>query len=235
MRAAGFRCEKEQEGIVVSSGKRPDIVIFGSGSAKDYTTEVWFDLRTCQPTSASNCKLAAVQPGYAARRGNELKEDAWVEVAAAQGSSFIPLTHEAFDRIGKPASDFINTMAIKAGACPIERSAFVRVTNQRIYTSNMKAVANMILANAPFAPGPRLLPLTMLAPVRRPMAAPITLITQAAVAAPDDAVITGSHGSTRRSQPSWLSAFLDRATEEKTTTENAVLTPSPDLPLRVPC
>ena len=99
----------------------------------------------------------------------------------------------------------------------------------------MKAVANMILANAPFAPGPRLLPLTMLAPVRRPMAAPITVITQAAVAAPDDAVITGSHGSTRRSQPSWLSAFLDRATEEKTTTENAVLTPSPDLPLRVPC
>ena len=76
--------------------------------------EVWFDLRTCQPTSASNCKLAAVQPGYAARRGNELKEDAWVEVAAAQGSSFIPLTHEAFGRMGKPASDFINTMAIKA-------------------------------------------------------------------------------------------------------------------------
>jgi hypothetical protein len=58
--------------------------------------------------------------------------------------------------LGKPAVDFINTMAIKAGACPIERSAFVRVTNQRIYTSNMKAVANMLLANAPLAPGPQL-------------------------------------------------------------------------------
>jgi hypothetical protein len=41
------------------------------------------------------------------------------------------------------------------------------------YTSNVKAVANMILANAPIAPGPLLLPLTILAPMRRPMAAPL--------------------------------------------------------------
>ena len=132
MRAAGFRCETEKRGIVVSSGKRPDIVIYGGGPNKDHTSEVWFDLRTCHPTCASNCKLAAVHPGHAARRGNELKDDAWAEVAAAQGSSFIPLTHEAFGMLGKPAVDFISTMAIKAGACPIERSAFVRVTNQRI-------------------------------------------------------------------------------------------------------
>jgi hypothetical protein len=35
-----------------------------------------------------------------------------------QGSSFIPLmlTHEAFGMLGKPAVDFISTMAIKAGA-----------------------------------------------------------------------------------------------------------------------
>ena len=139
----------EQQGIVVSSGKRPDIVVFGGGSTNDHTTEVWFDFRTCHPTCASNCKLAALHPGYAARRGNELKDDAWVEVAAAQGTSFIPLTHEVFGRMGKPALDFINTMAIKAGSCPIERSAFVRVTSQRLYTSNMKSVANMMLANAP--------------------------------------------------------------------------------------
>jgi hypothetical protein len=82
--------------------------------------------------------------------------------------------------MGKPALDFINTMAIKAGSCPIERSAFVRVTSQRLYTSNMKSVANMMLANAPFAPGPRLLPLTMLAPVRRPLAVPITLAASCA-------------------------------------------------------
>jgi hypothetical protein len=134
--------------------------------------------------------------------------------------------------MGKPASDFINTMAIKAGACPIERSAFVRITNQRIYTSNMKAVANMLLANAPIAPGPRLLPLTMLAPVRRPLAAPIT---GAAAAAQEDAVITGPHGNTRQqSQPIWVSAFLDRATEVRPTVDNTAATPAPDLPLRAP-
>jgi hypothetical protein len=232
MRAAGFRCETEKRGIVVSSGKRPDIVIYGGGSNKDHTSEVWFDLRTCHPTCASNCKLAAVHPGHAARRGNELKDDAWAEVAAAQGSSFIPLTHEAFGMLGKPAVDFINTMAIKAGACPIERSAFVRVTNQRIYTSNMKAVANMLLANAPFAPGPRLLPLTMLAPVRRPLAAPIA---GAAAAAQEETFATGPLGNTRQqSQPIWVSAFLDRATDVTPTAENTAATPSPDLPLRAP-
>jgi hypothetical protein len=228
MRAAGFRCEKEREGLVVSSGKRPDIVIFGGGPTTDHTTEIWFDFRTCHPTCTSNCKLAAVHPGYAARRGNELKDDAWVEVAAAQGSSFIPLTHEAFGRMGKPALDFINTMAIKAGACPIERSAFVRVTNQRIYTSNMKAVANMILANAPFAPGPRLLPLTMLAPVRRPLASPIA---EATAAANGDPIITGPNGNTRfQSQPTWLITLLDRTANEISTSEIAAATPLLDSP-----
>jgi hypothetical protein len=219
MRGAGFRCEREKEGIVVSSGKRPDIVIFGGGPTKDSTTEVWFDFRTCHPTCASNCKLAAVQPGYSARRGNELKDDAWVEIAAAQGSKFIPLTHEAFGRMGAPALDFINSMATNAGACPIERSAFVRITCQRIYTSNMKAVANMILANAPIAPGPRLLPLTMLAPIRRPMATPLASLTAADSAAPISALKEGPRGNPRRGQPAWISNFLRDEVEELPTPE----------------
>ena len=124
-------------------------------------------------------------------------------------------------------------MAIKAGACPIERSAFVRVTNQRIYTSNMKAVANMLLANAPIAPGPRLLPLTMLAPVRRPLAAPSA---GAAAATQEETVATGPPGNIRQqSQPIWVSAFLlDRATDVTPTTENTAATPAPDLPLCAP-
>jgi hypothetical protein len=146
MRGAGFRCVAEQQGIVVSSGKRPDIVVFGGGSTNDHTTEVWFDFRTCHPTCASNCKLAALHPGYAARRGNELKDDAWVEVAAAQGTSFIPLTHEVFGRMGKPALDFINTMAIKAGSCPIERSAFVRTPTRTRTRTN--TIPNGTKANA---------------------------------------------------------------------------------------
>ena len=91
----------------------------------------------------------------------------------------------------------------------------------------------MLLANAPIAPGPRLLPLTMLAPVRRPLAAPID---GAAAAAQEDTVITGPHGNTRQqSQPIWVSVFLDRATEVTPTTDNTAATPSPDLPLRAPC
>ncbi len=86
MKAFGAQPKTEKRGIVVSSGKRPAIVIYGGGPNKDHTSEVWFDLRTCNPTCASNCKLAAVHPGHAARRGNELKDDAWAEVAAAQGS-----------------------------------------------------------------------------------------------------------------------------------------------------
>ena len=96
----------------------------------------------------------------------------------------------------------------------------------------MKAVANLILANAPFAPGPRLLPLTMLAPVRRPLAAPIA--EPAAAAQQGDEVITGPHATARQqSRPTWLSAFL-RATEETPAAQSATVTPLPDSPLCAP-
>ena len=91
----------------------------------------------------------------------------------------------------------------------------------------------MLLANAPFAPGPRLLPLTMLAPVRRPLAAPIA---GAAAATQEETVATGPHDNIRQqSQPIWVSAFLDRATDVTPTAENTAATPLPDLPLRATC
>ncbi len=84
----------------------------------------------------------------------------------------------------------------------------------------------------PFAPGPRLLPLTLLAPVRRPLAAPIA---GANAATQEDTAITGPHGNThQQSQPTWVSAFLNRAIEVTPTTENTAATPLPDLPWRAP-
>ncbi len=72
----------------------------------------------------------------------------------------------------------------------------------------------------------------MLAPVRRPLAAPIT---EAATVAQGDAATTGPHGNIRQqSQPLWVSAFLDRATDVTPTAENTAATPAPDLPLRAP-
>ena len=135
--------------------------------------------------------------------------------------------------MGQPALDFISTMATKAGSCPIERSAFVRITSQRLYTSNMKAVANMILANAPFAPGPRLLPLTMLAPVHRPMASSVTLTAEAATVTPEGAVVGGPLGRTHRGRPAWLSTFLVDV-KELPAAERPDTTPLPVLLPRVP-
>ena len=103
---------------------------------------------------------------------------------------------------------FIETMSTYAGACPIERSAFVRNTSQRLYTSNMKAVANLLLKNAPFSPGPCLLPLTMVvAPLRCPAAAPL-VFPSAPRAAVDGAPVEFLHGGAPRGQPAWLSLFL---------------------------
>ncbi len=79
MRGAGIRCDKELQGVVIGSGKRPDIVV----PATHGSAEVWYDLRTCTPTSPSNCKRAAMEPGYAARRGNELKDDKYAENACS--------------------------------------------------------------------------------------------------------------------------------------------------------
>ena len=72
----------------------------------------------------------------------------------------------------------------------------------------------------------------MLAPVRRPLAAPIA---GAVATAQEETVATGPLGNTRQqSRPIWVSAFLDRATDVTPTTENTAATPSPDLPLRAP-
>ncbi len=63
----------------------------------------------------------------------------------------------------------------------------------------------------------------MLAPVHRPLAAPIAV----AAAAQEDTAATGPHGNTRQqSQPTWVLAFLYRATEVTPTEENTAATPS---------
>ena len=74
----------------------------------------------------------------------------------------------------------------------------------------------------------------MLAPVRRPLAAPIA---GAVAVAQEETVTTSPLGNTRQqSQPIWVSAYLDRATKVTPTAEaeNATTTPSPDLPLLAP-
>jgi len=193
--------------------------------------EVWFDLRTCTPTSPSNCKRAAAEPGFAARRGNELKDNDWAEIAAAQGARFIPLTFETFGRAGQQAVAFIETMSTYAGACPIERSAFVRNTSQRLYTSNMRAVANLLLKNAPFSPGHCLLPLTMVvAPLRRPAAAPLVFPT-APRAAADGTQVEDLPEGTPRGQPAWLTHFLSGDEQDQPTARpTPAFTPIPPTP-----
>ena len=207
MRGAGIRCDKELQGVVIGSGKRPDIVV----PATHGSAEVWYDFRTCTPTSASNCKRAAMEPGYAARRGNELKDDKYAENAHAQDAHFVPLSVEVFGNFGDPARASIVSMSLNAGACPLEHSAFVRMTSQRLYTSNMKAVANLLLANAPFPPGPRFLPpMITVAPVRCPAAAPLAL----SAASPAAGGRGPFPGGTQQCQPAWLENFLGRTVQD---------------------
>ena len=71
----------------------------------------------------------------------------------------------------------------------------------------------------------------MLAPVRRPLAAPIAELP---AAAQGDGVTTGPQGTVhRQSRPTWLSAFL-RDTEEAPAAESTNASPLPDLNLRAP-
>ena len=102
-------------------------------------------------------------------------------------------------------------MSLNAGACPLERSAFVRITSQRLYTSNMKAVANLLLANAPFPPGPRLLPpMITVAQVRCPAAAPLAL----SAASPTAGGRGPFPGGTQQCQPAWLLNYLGSAAQD---------------------
>jgi hypothetical protein len=77
----------------------------------------------------------------------------------------------------------------------------------------------MILSNASISSGPRLLPLTMLAPIRCPMAAPLASLIAADTAVPISALKEGPRGNPRRSQPAWISNFLRDEVEELPTPE----------------
>ena len=154
-----------------------------------------------------------MEPGYAARRGNELKDDKDAENAHAQDAHFVPLSVEVFGGFGDPAKASVISMSMNSGACPLERSAFVRITSQRLYTSNMKAVANLLLANASFSPGPRMLPpMITVAPARCPIAAPLALpaTSPAATGAGRGLFPRG----TRQCQPAWIANFFGSALQD---------------------
>jgi hypothetical protein len=85
MRGTGVQCGTEVNGLVVSCNKRPDAVIFATPGSD----EIWFDVRTCTPNNAGDCKRAATSPGHAAARGDSLKDDSWVGCHCTR-SSFCP-------------------------------------------------------------------------------------------------------------------------------------------------
>ena len=194
IRSTGVRCGTEVNGLVVGSGKRPDAVVYpGAGSE-----EIWLDVRTCTPTSPTNCKRSATAPGHAARMGDAAKDVAWVDLATAQGARIIPLCSETFGRMGDPALAFLRTLANIAGACPIEQSAFIRLNLARLHIASMTGVASFLRKNAVFASGPVLLPLAISAPLRRPAAAPLVLNTAPSLL----------RQSRARTEGSWVNAFL---------------------------
>ena len=175
MRGTGAQCGTEVNGLVVGCNKRPDAVIFATPGSD----EIWFDVRTCTPNNAGDCKRAATSPGHAAARGDSLKDDSWVGHATAQGARFVPLCFEAYGRLGEPAAAYVRSLANAAGSSVSEQSAFTRLALARLHISNMKGVARLLKQNAPIRSGPGLLPLQIAAPVRQPQGVPPSLTAQA--------------------------------------------------------
>ena len=157
----GWKCGMEVSNLMLTSGKRPDVVRYMP------TSNVLTDVRTIAAAHTKYCKMAACIPGHGADWGAGEKNDKWEEEARHQGDTFIPLCHEVGGRLGEPAKDLVDLLARSAGVGP-EREAFKTYALQRLRALTFSGVARIILARPPFRTGPEVPPARGALPLASP-------------------------------------------------------------------
>ena len=114
---AGLSCGKEVRNLMLHSGKRPDVAIFGA------LRNIITDVRAVVGADPRYCAGAAVFPGHGALWGAMRKNEALLEHTIPQGDAFYALCHEAGGRMGNSAYDFLGMIIDSAGGSASDRMA----------------------------------------------------------------------------------------------------------------
>ena len=117
-RKAGLSCGKEVRNLMLHSGKRPDVAIFGAPRS------IITDVRTVVGADPRYCADAAVFPGHGALWGAMRKNEAWLDHTIPQGDVFYALCHEAGGHMSDSAYDFLGMIIDSAGGSASGRMAF---------------------------------------------------------------------------------------------------------------
>ena len=89
LRHAGYTVILEPSGYVFINNKRPDFIIIQRNGS-----QLFVDVRTCDPQLKANLDQCCANSGYAARQGVKEKENDWLNLLKSQGDSFLAICHE---------------------------------------------------------------------------------------------------------------------------------------------
>ena len=110
-RMTGIRAKTEVTGLFSNTNKRPDVVLFPSGTN---TKEILCDVITCpsvrMSATANDCMKCSQIPGFAAAEGMRKKERDWRNSCNLMGYRFVTLAHEQ-GTIGDPALALLDELA----------------------------------------------------------------------------------------------------------------------------
>ena len=108
LRHAGYKVLLEPSGMVLSNGKRPDLVI-----QLENGTTLFIDLRTCDPLLSDIVEKASTTSGVAANKGEALKNKDWKELLDTQGDPFLPICHERGGLISDGALNLLRLASLQ--------------------------------------------------------------------------------------------------------------------------
>ena len=157
----------EPSNIMLHSNDRPDLALrdqFGRLC-------VIADVRTAVVAVDGTCIGAAATPGHAAACGVILKDAKWIPQAVAQGLVHFSLVVEDGGTLSPAISNFISTLASKAGGSSAERDAYTSYVTQRIRAACMKGVSDILVSRVPAGANPRA-PCRSLLPLAQPKPRP---------------------------------------------------------------
>ena len=142
---AGFRVIYEPRGYVLTNDKRPDFIII-----LDDGTQLFVDIRTCDPQLNSHVDACCITPGFAAQQGVLEKERSWLELLKSQGDNFLAICHEHSGTISDGALALLDMAAGKFSPTSAGRAAFKAFWLSRLYITNSRGTADLINAKLPF-------------------------------------------------------------------------------------
>ena len=146
LRHAGYSVLLEPNGVVYTNHKRPDLGIIRTNG-----TQLFIDVRTCDPQLDPSLEECCANPGYAAQLGVQQKENSWLNLLKSQGDDFLAICHEHPGIISDGALALLDSAAEQFSPTATGRAAFKAYWLPRLHITNLRGTADILNCKLPFA------------------------------------------------------------------------------------